>query len=276
MASFRVLDPLQTFFNQNSSAPAAGGHVEFFEVGTTNPKAVYADPALAVSNGDRVNLDAAGRLAADCWGSGAYRVRVFDADNSQIKDLDNIQPAGGAGLQIPTPLEAGAALFTDGALLLWDFIRQLPDPTGQGNKYVKTDGVNFFFEAINIPAPPAPDIVITGDRDAGNIRVGIAAVPTKLMLQWGAASSPNTGQRQSAVDVALPVTFNSSAIWADAVIESAALTSNGLIAAKATPVLAPDRVRFHFDTQDFGNNASRFNQAIPLRWLALGLVTVAP
>lgn len=276
MASFRVLDPFQTFFNLTSTGPAAGGRVDFFDAGTTTPKAVYAEPGLAVSNGDSIPLDAAGRLTVDCWGQGAYRARQYDADGTLVKELDNIQPAGGAGLQIPTPLEAGAALFTDGALLLWDFIRQLPDPTGQGGKYVKTDGVNFFFEAINIPAPPAPDIVITGDRDAGNIRVGIASNPTKLMLQWGAASSPNTGQRQSAVDVALPVTFNSSAIWADAVIESAALTVNGLIAAKATPVLAPDRVRFHFDSQDFGNNNSRFNQAIPLRWLALGLVTVTP
>ncbi|QWP74609.1 hypothetical protein J5226_12955 [Lysobacter sp. K5869] len=276
MASFRVLDPLQTFFNQNSSAPAAGGEVRFYEAGTSNPRAVYEGPDLAVSNGSTITLDAAGRLAVDCWGSGAYRVRVLDANGSQIRDLDNIQPAGGASLQIPTPLEAGAALFNDGALLLWDLIRQLPDMAGQGGKALFTDGTNPIWQTLNIPAPPAPDIVIVGDRDAGSIRVGIASSPTKVMLQWGAASSPNTGQRQSAVDVVLPTAFNSSAIWADAIIESAALTSNGLIAAKATPVLAPDRVRFHFDSQDFGNNASRFNQAIPLRWLALGLVTVNP
>src|SRR5690242_18320803 len=75
MASFRVLDPFQTFFNLSSTGPAAGGRVDFFDAGTTTPRAVYADPDLGVSNGSTIALDAAGRLSVDCWGQGAYRAR---------------------------------------------------------------------------------------------------------------------------------------------------------------------------------------------------------
>lgn len=274
MASFRILDRFAVFYNLNGTAPAAGGWLRFYEAGTTNPKAVYADPELSTSNGDRIDLDGSGRMSLDAWGTGAYRVRQFDADGSQVVEMDDVEIPGGAGAALP-PFEPGY-LTNDSTQALWNEFPMLPDPTGQANKFPKSDGTGYVLAEINIPTPAAPDIVITGDRDNGSLRVGISSNPTKWLLQWGSAQSPNTGQRQSAVDVTFPTSFNSNAIWADAVIESAGLTSTGLIAAKATPVLAPDKARFHFDTQDFGNNASRFNQVIPLRWIALGLVTVTP
>ena len=275
MAGFRILDPFQVYLNQNGSAPASGGYFRFYEAGTTNPKSVYGDPDLTVDNGSRVNLDAAGRPMVEAWGSGSYRVRMYDENDSQIQEADNWQAPGGAGQLIP-PLVANAFLTNDGGVLLWELLKLLPDTAGQINKFLSNDGENVLWKEIVIPVPPAPDIVITGNRDAGSLRLGTSNVATKVLIQWGSAQTPNSGNRQAAVDVVFPTPYNSAAIWADAAITSSSLTSTGLIAAKATPVLAPDRVNFHFDSQDFGNNASKFNQPIPFRWIAVGLVTVNP
>lgn len=192
MASFRVLDPFQTFFNQNSTAPAAGGRVDFFEAGTTTPKAVYAAPDLTVSNGDSITLDAAGRLSVDCWGSGAYRVRQYDDDGTIIKELDNIQPAGGASLQIPTPLVNGAFLTNDAAQLLWELIRQVPDPSGQNGKWLTSDGTSAGWGALPTP-------VIT--PGTSSLQIG------KFLMQFGAAAAPNTGVPNSSVSVGFPTIY---------------------------------------------------------------------
>lgn len=275
MASFRILDPLQVYFNLNGSAPASGGYIRFFEGGTSDPKSVFGDPALSIDNGPRVNLDAAGRPLVEAWGDGTYKLRLYDQDDTLIKETDHVQAPGGAAAQIPA-LVPNAFLSTDGAILIWELLTQIPDVAGQLGKVLSNDGTALLWKEIVIPVPPAPDIVISGDRDTGSLRLGTSNITTKVLFQWGSAQTPNSGQRQAAVDVQFPTAYNSAAIWVGVSVTSSSLTSNGLITAVATPVLAPDKFSAHFDSQDFGNNASKFNQPIPFRWLAVGLVTVNP
>jgi hypothetical protein len=274
MAAFRVLDPFQTFLNQNSTGPAAGGRFDFFEAGTTTPKAVYANPGLSVSNGASIELDAAGRLSVDCWGDGSYRARQYDADGTLIKELDDIQAPGGAGQSIPA-LEAGAFLSNDGALLLWDFINQLPDPTGQANKFLKTDGTGWSYEAITIPTPPTPDIVLTGDGAAGTFRAGTSAVAKKFMVMIGSDSMPASNQIQASGSFTFPGGFTFDEPPRVFVIpKTSAATSQGDIPSCGTVGTATNGYSVSMSTT-FGQNAAKITSAVPFDFVAFGFKTVA-
>lgn len=73
----------QQFYDSNGQ-PLAAGTVQFYEVGTTTPKATYQDQALSVPNTNPVILDAAGR--ATIWGSGNYRQILADVNGNVIWD----------------------------------------------------------------------------------------------------------------------------------------------------------------------------------------------
>lgn len=276
MAAFRVLDPFQTFFNQDSTAPAVGGRVDFFEAGTTTPKAVYANPELSVSNGSSIELDAAGRLSVDCWGDGSYRVRQYDADGTLIAEHDNVQAPGGAAQSIPA-LEPGAVLSNDGALLLWDQIRQLPDPSGSAGKFVKTDGTIFFYEAITIPTPAAPDIVFSGDGASGSLHLGISSVAKKFRLMWGQHTMTASGQ--TAASQAFNFVSGGAAqfdepprVWI--VGKSAAVAAEGQIPAVAVTSTTTGGFSVGMNTDDYTRNGSRINSDVPFDWFAIGSKTV--
>lgn len=277
MAAFRVLDPFQTLFNQNSTAPAAGGRVDFFEAGTTTPKAVYASPALSVSNGATIELDAAGRLSVDCWGDGAYRVRLYGADGTQILDLDNIQPSTSSGLAIPTPLEAGAVLSNDGAILQWLLGLFVPDPSGQTNKVLSNDGTLLLWKEIVIPSPAAPDIVFSGDGTAGSLQLGINSVPKKFRLMWGQAVVTASGQTAAAqsfnfVSGGAAQFDEEPRVWI--IGKSNAVAAEGQIPAVAVINRTPGGFAVGMNTDDYTRNGSRINSDVPFDWFAIGSKTV--
>lgn len=277
MASFRVLDPLQTFFNLNSSAPAAGGYVLFFEAGTTDPKAVYADPGLTISNGPRVNLDAAGRPQVEAWGDGAYKLRLFDEDNTLIKETDHVQAPGGAAAQIP-PLVANAFLTNDGSVMLWELLQLVPDVAGQLGKVLSNDGTALLWKEITIPTPVAPDIVLSGDGSSGKIQLGTSASTKKAVILWGSDSMPASGQTAASGN------FNFK-LGADAfsfddppfvlpICRSATVTAEGQIPSFAQVGATASGFSIGMHTDDYGRNGSRITSAVPFGWLAIGFKTV--
>ncbi|WP_057917096.1 gp53-like domain-containing protein [Lysobacter antibioticus] len=273
MAAFRVLDPFQTFFNLDSTAPAAGGRVDFFESGTSTPKAVYADPGLTTSNGSSIDLDAAGRLEVDCWGDGAYRVRQYDADDTLVKELDNIQPTTSSGLEIPTPLEAGAVLSNDGAILQWLQALFMPDPTGQNGKFPQANGSGYTLVDITIPTPAAPDIVLTGTGAAGSFRAGTTAVAKKFYLQWGSDTMAASGQTAAAGSFNFPAGFD-EAPRVLIVGKSASVAAEGQIPAVAVTNTTTTGFSVAMNTDDYTRNGSRINSAVPFDWFAIGFKTV--
>jgi hypothetical protein len=145
MTAFRLFDPFQTFTDLHGNL-AVGGNLTFYAAGTTAPQSVYADPALSADNGNTVAIGVDGRPVNDIWGSGAYRARLYAADGTLISDVDNIQIPGGTGTTIPA-LVSGQFLTNDGAILSWEQIKQLPDPTGSANKILSNDGSNFIWVA---------------------------------------------------------------------------------------------------------------------------------
>ena len=273
MAAFRVLDPFQTFFNLLSTEPAAGGRVDFFEAGTSTPKAVYANPALSVSNGSMIELDAAGRLSVDCWGDGAYKVRQFDANDTLIKELDYIQAPGGAGQSIP-PLENGFFLTNDGALLLWDEVRQPPDPTGQAGKFLKTDGTNFSWEPVVIPPAATPDIVLSGTGASGTYRFGTSAVPKKAMMLFGSDTMVASGQIQATGNFVFPGSFAFDEPPRVFIIpRTSSVSAQGDIPSCSVPSTSTTGFDVAMATT-FTQNAARITSPVPFDYLAIGFKTV--
>ncbi|QWF19309.1 hypothetical protein [Lysobacter capsici] len=275
MAAFRVLDPFQTFLNQNSTGPAAGGRFDFFEAGTTTPKAVYANPGLSVSNGASIVLDAAGRLSVDCWGDGAYRARQYDADGTLIKELDDIQPTTGGGLAIPTPLENGAVLSNDGSILQWLLGLFVPDPSGQTNKVLSNDGTLLLWKEIVTPPVVTPDIVLTGNGAAGTFRAGTSAVTKKFMVMFGSDSMTASNQIQAAGSFVFPSSFAFDEPPRVFIIpKTAAATSQGDVPSCAVINTSTTGYDVAMSTT-FGQNAAKITSAVPFDFIAFGFKTVA-
>ena len=274
--AYRVTNPLIVNFDQ-AGRIAAGGYFEFFDAGTSSPKAVYEDPGLSVSNGSTVQLDASGRQNVDSWGDGNYRVRLFDQYGVLIDELDNVQdPAGSSGSVIPT-LVPGAFLTNDGALLQWLALLLIPDPTGSASKVLGTDGTNLnWVSQTAIPTPPEPDIVVS----ANSFRAGISSDNTKFCVLTGTGSAPATGAKGTSANITFTPAFD--VLWHVAVTTTiAAATPSGALVDNSvtgfSPGSASSGVTVNFNvSDDDGNAAWKISNAIDFTWIAFGTREVAP
>ena len=202
MSAFRPLDPFQVYTDLNGNL-AAGGNLHFYAAGTTTDANVYGDEGLTVNNGPSIAIGSDGRAVDDIWANGslAYRCRVYGADGTLIRDRDNIGLPGGGGAGIPA-LVANEFLSNDGAVLLWEAIRQLPDPTGEANKLLSNDGSNFTWVAQ--PATPTSPISVTSSSfHAGS---GASGQPYTL-IQMGSGTCPATGTWDTTANITFPTAY---------------------------------------------------------------------
>lgn len=84
------------WFTPAGDSVLSGGTLEFYEVGTTTPKSVYADYQQNAAIGNVVTLDGAGD-ATIFLGAGGYKVILKDSLGAQIDLVDGIFGAGGVG-----------------------------------------------------------------------------------------------------------------------------------------------------------------------------------
>jgi len=152
-------------YRDASGNVCAGGSLKFFASGTLNAQDVFSDSALATNIGATVPLGSDGRATSGTStitvyldDSLQYRAQLFDANGAKQWDVDQINPQAAVGNTIPA-LVNGYFLSNDGSQLLWDLIRQLPDPTGQSGKVLTTDGTGFSWIA-----KPADGTEGRGDR----------------------------------------------------------------------------------------------------------------
>lgn len=262
MASFRVVDPFQSYRDANGNS-AEGGYFLFYDAGTTTPKAVYADPGLVTSNGSRIDLDAEGRIEAEAWGDGGYRVRLYQADGTLIAEADNVQAPGGNAAQIPA-LVNGQWLTNNGAILQWAPILQLPDPTGQDGKVVTADGAGYILTSLPTPPTPvAPDIEVT----AAKFRAAQGA--TSFLLQNGSATAPATGLVNTSVSVVFPEEFAAAPkVFA---IPSSDSNAGGPMVPELTSVSATGFTVLLTIAAGNLSNAVILN-SVSIDWIALGTV----
>jgi hypothetical protein len=79
---------IQQYFDDNGD-PLADGKVYTYEAGTDTPKSVYTTQAGDVPHSNPVILDSAGR--ATIWvGSGAYKFKITDSNDSILDTVDDI------------------------------------------------------------------------------------------------------------------------------------------------------------------------------------------
>jgi hypothetical protein len=257
--SFRILDQAPVYFDLLGQI-AAGGSLNFYAAGTTTPQSVYGDPALTVNNGAVIAIGTDGRAVDDIWGNGTtpYRVRLYAANGTLIADRDNVQIAGSGSLTIPT-LVPNEFLTNDGANLIWQAIRQAPDPTGQAGKILGSDGTNAIWQTIaslNIPTitTTANSLVLAGIR-----------------FQWGSGTFPASGSWFTQQNVTFPVAFSSVPYHVN-------VNPTGQTPTAIEGVLIPNAININaagfaaYADTNFGAvpNSHMIINAIPYTWFALG------
>lgn len=198
--SFRILNQAPQYLLADGSVNA-GGKLAFYETDLTTPKNTWSDEGLTVLNSNPVIMDAAGRTLTDVWGDdGEYGVVMLDQFDNVIWTRNNVRANDVAGTAIPA-LEVGKFLSNDGSQVLWDTVRQVPDPTGSAGRVLGTDGSLVFWE----PKETVPTLPESGIGDTSSaIRVG------EHLLQVGSGSLPATGTQQSTTSVTFPTPFNSA------------------------------------------------------------------
>lgn len=270
MTGFRILNPFPVYLDR-LGLPASGGHLSFFDTGTDTPKDVFGDPELTVNNGSTVLIGSDGRTVVDVWGTGSYRVRLYDDDNTLIAEAEDVEIPGGTGAAIPA-LDPNKFLTNDGSVLQWAAINQVPDPTGAGGKILGTDGVNFVWQAP--PATPPPAV---SDVDVTANGVTISDGTSKIVIQTGTGTAPNVGGRDTNVAITFPTAFSANPFFIGITPRYGGTVSNfgnapipHVSAYSATGFTAAMAAGERDDT----NGGFNFNAAIPFDWVAIGLVPV--
>ncbi len=257
--SYRFFNPAPVFMDLLGLRPLAGGSLAFYELGTTTPKGTWSDPDLTIPNTNPVQLDSSGRANVNVWLDGGYSVRLLDALGATVWTRDVNDGAGG-GAAIPS-LQTGQFLTNDGANLLWDTVRQPPDPAGSTDYILSTDGSNLIW----IPQPTIPDVPITTTN---------TSVKVKDMLdQWGTGNIPASGTKFSSVTINFPTPYIAAP---DVKVQIA--RGNGVVAAGFLGCLGVSSVSNNGFTVvwdlNLDNVGSQFNLTapIPISWRAIGKV----
>lgn len=275
MAAYRYYDPAPANFNLLATGHLATGSLTFYDIGTTNPRDTWNDPALDVPhlNANPLNLDASGRASVDIFLDGDYTVKLTDGPNGTGATIwtRDVIPGGDAGLTIPALVD-GQFLTNDGINLLWSIIRQVPDPTGQTGKVLTSTGAASTWSAL--PAAPTLDVVIT----ANSIRIGDGVSSTKILIQWGTDTAPSTGAKGTSKAVTWPTAYLALYHVAITTTIAAATPSGALVDNSVTSWVqgSPSTgANVNFNVSDDDSSPSwMISNPITFSWFTIGTVTV--
>ncbi len=260
--TFQVYNPAPVFWQLDALAPAAGGSLQFFNIGTTTPKNTWADFALSVLNPNPVPLDSAGRATVPIWLDGDYSVTLRNSLGATIDTFDLRDPATG-GTTIPS-LVSGRFLTNNGTSLSWSTIRQLPDPTGQSGKVVTTDGANFLF--TNLPAAPTLPVTVSNN----GVRIGDGT--RSLRIITGTDTAPASGTNRTSKTITFGVTFLTPPIFVGLEVNQVPISSVALVATAITNKTTTTALAT-FDTADrHFVSGSYIDASFPFTWIAIGEV----
>lgn len=217
MPAFAFYDPAPSFRDVLAENVIGGGSLTFYERGTTTPKNTWSDPELTVLNTNPIVLDSAGRPNVGIFGDGEYSVKCMDVAGNTIWTRVII-PGGDTAVALPTLL-ADQFYTSDGSNILATYIIQVPDPTGELDKVLKSDNVNAYWATETaVPDLPADGIeVIT----TTGIRVG------NRLIQWGTETMPITGTHTTTKAVVFPTAFNAAPYFVVVSNTTGGITPNG-------------------------------------------------
>lgn len=263
MPAYLLLDKCRTFHGLTGQL-LAGGYVRFYVAASTTPQDVYGERALSTNNGDTIDLDASGRLEHECWAdtTDSYFIEIFDADDVKQGEISYVEIPGGAGQTIPVPDE-GEFVTGDGTNFLVATIREVPDPTGNANKLLGTDGTDLNW--VSRPSDGAAGTSDTGTSASG-LYVG------NKRFQWGTGSGTNSGGRTQTVSITFPVAFSATPDVVDVTVSNSSLSSYGNMPTHSITTKSSTgfTVKFTLSELDDSQSGYDFNAGVQFSYLAIG------
>lgn len=258
--TYRFYNPAPVLHDLLGIDPCAGGSLAFFDRGTTTPRLTWADADQTVPNPNPVPLDSSGRVNNNVWLDGAYSVVLKDAAGATVWTRD-VDSGSGAGQAIPT-LITGQFLTNDGSNLAWAPIAELPDPTGaEGYQLEVASGIPAWVPKPEPPVIPDPDI----DVQTGSARIG------GLLIQWGTATAPPTGDYATFTSVNFPMPFAAPPVFVKPQLTMVRATVSSLLADSVTSASATG-CTFNFVVADSKEKTTdRIVNTINFNWMAIGL-----
>jgi len=245
--------------------------------GTATPQDVFGDSDLTVNNGSTLTLGTDGRTAVEVWGDPTlnYRIQLYDANGALVFDQDNVNGAGGAGSSGTIPaLATGKFLTNDGSQLLWADVRQLPDPTGQADKVLSTDGTNFTW--IAKPADGAAGAAGTNAAvtvAASSLKVG-SGTGDLFFIQGGSSSAPASGGHTASKAVTFPTPFK-TILAVLPVITSTSFASAGYDATVSAINKSTSGFTFACNTNSSDGSNGNIVSDVPFDWIAFGTIAAS-
>lgn len=266
-AAFQLYRKSQTFFGDDGQE-IPGGSLAFFEAGTSTPAHVYAEKALSTDNGVTVTLDASSRPSVAIWGTGAFDVKVYNADAVLVGEDLQIEIPGGEATALPT-LDPDKFLTNDGAVMSWADILQVPDPTGHADQVLSSDGTTLTW--IAKPADGADGVSDTATTST-TARIG------NILIQSGTATAPSDTSVRTSVNITFPTAYTK--IWAvlPVVNTSSVSTGNGGAIPVGsvtgyTPGSAATGATINFRNPSDGDiidSGDYISSSVPISWIAIG------
>jgi hypothetical protein len=271
MPAFQFYNPAPVFLDLLGLGILDGGSLTFYDLGTTNPRNTWSDPALAVGdlNPNPVPLDSAGRANAPIFLSGEYTVVCKDSLGATIWSR-NIIPGGDTALTIPA-LQTGKFLSNDGTNLIWQSILQMPDATGSTGQYPVTNGGGgYTLQDVPDVTPPDPEIEVT----ATTFQAGVSTDATKMWFKRGTGSAPSSGTKFTSVTISFSPSFDS--LWGVIIIPmNTSATPAGAMPTWSVSGYVPGNpstgvtVNFNIPDDDSTSNW-KFNAAVDFAYIAIG------
>ena len=224
----KLLDPGRQITDSTTAIPVASGAAYFADPGTTNEKTVYSDAALSAAISQPITLNSEGRFPAPPYGSGEFRLTVFDStdtgsrDGVETFDEDNIRgadPIGSAALTAPLLLDDSTSATVPVMAFDGDTDTGIIHPAANvvGIATAGAEALRVLANGnvgIGTTAPAYPLDVDTGTANAAQVRLGVGAV---LLTSASRSYTPTTGA-QNLFDFTLAVAncaFKVTAIFED-------------------------------------------------------------
>nr|WP_313470870.1 hypothetical protein [Stenotrophomonas geniculata] len=261
--SGRFYDPNPVYFDLLSNQPVAGGFLQFYDQGTTNPRMTWSNQALTIPNTNPVPLDSSGRANVNIWLSGSYSVRLTDSLGAVIwtRDVND----GSAGNNVFPTLEAGKFLTNDGSVVLWADLIQLPDPTGSDGKMVVASGGGYVLQAQ--PVAPTSPVVVTDNS------VKITGTSSVVLDQWGVQTMPASNAQSATMSFNFPVAYTNVPVIQVLIQKAGPIVTEGYTGViKATPSVNGATVDWNTGVDDI-RTGLRLTSPFEFSWRAIGKVT---
>ncbi len=266
--SYVFYDPAPVFFAKLGLTvkPCAGGSLEFCEVGTTTLKDTWSDPDKTVPNQNPVQLDSSGRADTHIWLDGAYTITLRDGDGAVVwtRDVDSGQ---GSGATIPA-LVTGQFLTNDGSNLIWQDVRQVPDPSGSADYILGTDGSNLIWKAPP-EAPPAAEVTSV---DRVVIKTG---GDTDWQILKGTGTAPASGLNQTTLAVTFANAFKTGTVPNVTITPAPGGQPGGPVCTYVTATPTATGFTAGFDVAEGNSGQQNIVNPVVFQWIAQGPVVAS-